>query len=198
MTVSTTTSSFNYRNTVIFVLCLTLMITLFFYRKPQIFLYPKESTQIVRGPCFGRVMKSKYEPHNDTWYVAVFLSPLDIHWQLNPVSGKIIKMEYDDIGNFKLAYKMNKSDENEKCITTYQVRGSKRTIDMYQIAGIAARRIRTYVAVKENFEKGQIMGLILLGSRVDLIISDGKNFICQVRKNDRINGSQTIIGQWKN
>ncbi len=172
------------------------LFTLFFFRKPQILTFPNESSLIVRGPCFGRVMEAKYEPKNNTFFIAIFLSPFHIHWQLNPIDGTVTNVRYDPTGKYELAYDLNKSQDNEKSITTYVTKNGNFKLHQYQIAGFVARRISTYVKPKEEVVKGQIMGLIRFGSRVDLVIEDGDKFQCKVKVDDVIEGSNTILGRW--
>ena len=167
---------------------------MFFYRKPPIYNYIGENSSIVRGPAFGKVMLSQYFPDTNQFIISIFLSVFDIHWQLHPVDGTIVSYHYDHTGKFELAFNYNKSKENEKTITIYQTKLSHHQIIMYQIAGTFARRIQTYCKIGENVQKGNIMGLILLGSRVDIIIPNGSKFHCFVKKNDFINGSNTQLG----
>ncbi len=166
----------------------------FFYRKPTIIKY-NESDNILRGPCFGRVMVSRYNRNDNTYLISIFLSVSDIHWQLNPINAIVDSVSYDNTGKFELAYDFNKSRDNEKNITIYKTKYG--IIKMYQIAGLVARRIETYIKPGESVTKGEIMGLIKLGSRVDLIIENGSNFKCNVKPNDKIKGSETIIGIFK-
>jgi len=188
------------------ILVLMLILLVLFFRKPNILVFKDDNPLTVRGPCFGKVLETKYNPENNTYSIAIFLSIFDIHWQLNPIDGVIKDVKYDNTGKFELAFDLNKSRDNEKAITTYSLRkndtesGSDKEyfLHLYQIAGKFARRIFTYVKPQDNVIKGEIMGLIAFGSRVDLIIENGDNFVCTVNKNDKVKGSKTIIGYWKN
>jgi len=181
---------------VVCTMILLLTFGLYFYRKPTIYTYRLESPQIVRGPAFGRVMSIKHNIPLDTYFIAIFLSPFDIHYQLNPIDGIIQSQRYDATGKYELAYDLNKSQDNEKCITTYVEPIFKNKVELYQIAGFVARRIRSYVRPQQQVQKGQLMGLILLGSRVDLIIHNASHFELLVQENEYVFGSQTRIGTW--
>ncbi len=170
---------------------IVIAILLFFYRKPKINSF-NESNKIVRGPCFGKVMRSIYNKNDNSYLISIFLSVKDIHWQLNPVDGIVDLVTYDNTGKFNLAFDFNKSRDNEKNITIYNTNNGR--IKMYQIAGLLARRISTYIKPGENVKKGNIMGLIKLGSRVDLIIEQGHRFKSFIKNNDYINGSNTVLG----
>lgn len=174
-----------------FLIIIIVLFIQFFYRKPTIIKY-NEPDNILRGPCFGRVMVSQYNKNDNTYLISIFLSVSDIHWQLNPIDATVESVNYDNTGKFELAYDFNKSRDNEKNITIYKTKYGN--IKMYQIAGLVARRIETYIKPTESVKKGEIMGLIKLGSRVDLIIENGSNFKSQVKPNDKIDGSNTILG----
>ena len=175
---------------------LTLLFVCFFYRKPTIRTFPTESSLVVRSPAFGRVMAITRNIKDNTLFIAIFLSPLDIHYQLNPIDGFIDNIKYDPTGKFELAYELNKSNENEKSITSYITKDKKHQLQLFQIAGFVARRIRTYVRPRQQVQKGKIMGLILLGSRVDLLIERADVFETNIQVGQYVNGSDSIIGRW--
>jgi phosphatidylserine decarboxylase len=174
--------------------CIILFIGLliYFYRKPTITIYPNEE-HTIRGPAFGKVMKIM-PMENDTLFIAIFLNVNDIHYQTNPVNGYVKNITYDHTGRFELAYEETKSRMNEKMITTYQT--SYGNLMMYQIAGFMVRRIKTYLTLNQYAIKGDMAGLIFMGSRVDLIIPQSSRFKLFIKENDRINGSDTIIGEY--
>jgi len=208
------------------ILVLMLILLVLFFRKPNILLLENDNPLTVRGPCFGKVLETKYNPENNTYSIAIFLSIFDIHWQLNPINGIIKDVKYDNTGKFELAFDLNKSRVNEKAITTYSLKSNdtieapsgsdfpkenpnkvrettflnreEHILHLYQIAGKFARRIFTYVKPEQEVKKGEIMGLIAFGSRVDLIIENGDKFVCSVNKDDKVKGSKTIIGYWEN
>lgn len=182
------------------ILVLMFVLLVLFFRKPKILLFEDDNPLTVRGPCYGKVLETKYNPENNTYSIAIFLSIFDIHWQLNPISGVINDVKYDNTGKFELAFDLNKSRDNEKAIITYSLKENDKEykLHLYQIAGKFARRIFTYVKPQDNVKKGEIMGLIAFGSRVDLIIENGDKFVCKVNKNDKVKGSKTIIGYWEN
>ena len=144
------------------ILVLMLILLVLFFRKPNILVFKDDNPLTVRGPCFGKVLETKYNPENNTYSIAIFLSIFDIHWQLNPIDGVIKDVKYDNTGKFELAFDLNKSRDNEKAITTYSLRqndtesGSDKEyfLHLYQIAGKFSRRIFTYVKPQDNVIKG--------------------------------------------
>jgi phosphatidylserine decarboxylase len=174
-----------------FIIILLLFLS-FFYR------YPKENIRRdvvdkVYSPAYGKVMSIKRRDNN-TIYIAIFLSPLDIHYQFFPVSGKVKDIIYDSTGNFELAYELNKSNDNEKCI--HVINNIHGDFLVYQIAGYFVRRISYYDKVGESYESGESLGLIHFGSRIDLVIPKADVFNLYIKEGDYLRGSETMIGEF--
>lgn len=171
---------------IICIICLLL-----FYRLPE----PKliKSDDIIYSPAYGKVMEIKEDDSN--YYIFIFLSPLDIHYQMVPISGKITNIKYDATGKYNLAYELNKSNDNEKCI--YKITNKRGDFYVYQIAGYLVRRISIFKNLGENVNIGEKLGLIHFGSRVDLIVPK-KNLQLLIKKNEYVKGTNTIIGKYKN
>ena len=165
---------------------------LYFFRKPDIVLYPNEN-DIIRSPAFGKILLISNLP-NDTLFIAIFLSPFDIHYSLNPCNGVVENVEYDHTGRFELAFDLQKSRLSEKAITTYIIPQGK--LKVYQIAGYLARRIVTYVTPGQKVVKGSYHGLIKLGSRVDIIIPKASQFKLLAQEKDYLRGSDSVIGHY--
>jgi phosphatidylserine decarboxylase len=173
------------------IICILLLLG-FFYR------YPKETIRKgnvdqVYAPAYGKIMSIKRRDDN-TLYIAMFLSPLDIHYQFFPVSGKVKDIIYDATGKFELAYELNKSNDNEKCI--HVINNKHGDFILYQIAGFLVRRISPYDKVGESYESGECIGIIKLGSRVDLIIPKADVFQLYVKEGDYMSGSDSLIGEF--
>ena len=164
---------------------------MYFYRKPSQEI--SSSTDTVHSPAYGKIMDIKKE--HDRIYIAIFLSPLDVHYQYAPVAGKITDIKYDSTGKFNLAYELNKSNDNEKAI--YTIKNDKGKFTVYQIAGFLVRRISVYKEKADDVNIGDTLGLIHFGSRVDLLIENVKDFELLVKEGDYMNGSHSIIGKYK-
>ena len=175
-----------------YLIVLVALFLAFFYRKPQITLRPREHN-VVRSPAFGRVLKIQEEP-GDHLFIAIFLSPLDIHYQVSPVNGVIRQVDYDASGKFELAYNETKSRMNEKSIIYIDTPHG--TFTLYQIAGFLVRRIDTYVRPRDRVTSGELIGLIKFGSRVDLIIPKASQFKLLAREGDYLRGSDSVIGHY--
>ena len=173
------------------IICILLLLA-FFYRYP-IETIREGSIDQVYSPAYGKIMSIKRRKDN-TLYIAMFLSPLDIHYQFFPVSGKVKDIIYDPTGKFELAYELNKSNDNEKCI--HVISNKHGDFILYQIAGFLVRRISPYDKVGESYESGECIGIIKLGSRVDLIIPKADVFQLYVKEGDYMSGSESMIGEY--
>ena len=174
------------------ILLILICFLLFFYRYPNV--KKIKSFDKVMSPAYGRVMKIIENKRNI--YVAIFLSPFDIHYQFSPISGEIKKITYDNNGKFELAYNFNKSKDNEKFI--YEIENKRGIFKLYQIAGFLVRRITSFREVNDKVDIGDNIGLIHFGSRVDLIIpiENKDNFVLKIKEGDYLR-TTNIIGYYK-
>ena len=101
---------------VYYCLLIILLFLIFFYRKPSVMII-RNNEDIVYSPAYGKIMDIIYNKDN-TIRIPIFLSPFDIHYQLYPIGGILTNILYDNTGKYELAYKVNKSNQNEKAIHT--------------------------------------------------------------------------------
>lgn len=122
--------------------------------------------------------------------VSVFMSPLNVHANFNPISGIVNYVKYHP-GLFLVAWHPKSSTDNER--TTIVVKHSSgKEVLFRQIAGAVARRICYYVQVGQKVEAGKEFGFIKFGSRVDLLLPlDAK---INVKVGDKVKGRITKIG----
>ena len=113
-----------------------------------------------------------------------------------PCNGRVVSVRYDATGKFELAYNETKSRENEKAIITLDTNIG--IVKVYQIAGKLVRCIDTYNKEGDRVVSGNLIGMIKLGSRVDLILPNASHFQLKVKEGIRVNGSSTIIGSYDN
>jgi len=123
--------------------------------------------------------------------VSIFMSPLNVHANYYPISGKIEYQKYHP-GKFLVAWHPKSSTENER--TTMVVKDDQgREILIRQIAGAVARRICYYGELGSPVEKGDELGFIKFGSRVDLFIPLGTKIDVQI--GDLVSAKLTSIGK---
>lgn len=160
------------------VVYILVLLVINFYRKPLVQVIRRNNTDKVYFPAFGTVKKIEKMDGNRL-FVAIFLSPLDIHYQYMPVQGVIRHIKHDDEGVYHLAFDMEKSILNEKMIYTIDTTHGPMTL--FQIAGFLVRRIVTDLKVGQRVETGEQVGMIKFGSRVDLILPSADQFLLDPR-----------------
>ena len=178
----------------IYLIVLIIIVSLLsFYRYPFWLDLQNIDERAVSSPAYGTIMDIRKQDNGD-YYIAIFLSPLDIHYQFAPVRGEIIDKKYDATGKFELAYELNKSNQNEKAI--YTIRSERGDFKVFQIAGKLVRRISTFCQVGQQVNRGDTLGLIHFGSRVDVIIPNHKDdFQLSVNKGDKVSPN-TVLGYY--
>lgn len=123
--------------------------------------------------------------------VSVFMSPLDVHVNRAPVSGEVEAIRHAP-GEFRAAFSDWAGEHNER--NSIVVRdGEGREHVVVQIAGYLARRIVCRVQPREHLERGQRIGLIMFGSRVDHFIP--LDFRITVKRGDRVRAGLSVIGE---
>ena len=166
----------------------------------QFFRYPTRhahaNSKHVISPADGKVCV--IEETEETLYlkrqclkVSIFMSPLNVHINWVPVSGKVTYLMHKE-GEFHAAFKDKSAEENERFCTAFQL-ADGREIMANQVAGAMARRILNFLHKEQSVTQDMEMGFIRFGSRVDLYLpSDTK---LNVKLGDKVTGSQTIIGE---
>ncbi len=142
-----------------------------FFRVPHRTLIASQENDLT-APADGKVVviEKTYEAEyfkEEKLMVSIFMSPLNVHVNRNPVTGVIDYFKYHP-GKYLAAWNPKASTENERTTTVYNCKGKK--ILMRQVAGALARRIVWYIDKDHEVTKGEEMGFIKFGSRVDLYL----------------------------
>lgn len=123
--------------------------------------------------------------------VSIFMSPLNVHVNRNPVSGEVAYSQYHP-GKYLVAWHPKSSTENERHSVVYRTGGKE--ILVKQIAGALAKRICNYLQPGMQVKQGEEMGFIKFGSRVDMLLPlDAK---VRVNIGDKPQGGVTVIASW--
>ena len=126
----------------------------------------------------------------DAYLLASRLAPWNRHVQIAPAAGVVVFQDYQR-GEFNPAYFFEKTDLNERLITAVETRPFGRVL-VVQIAGQLARRIRTSVTTGSVVQKGQRLGLIEFGSRVDVVVRRQEGLVLTVKRGDDLRLGQSI------
>jgi phosphatidylserine decarboxylase len=120
--------------------------------------------------------------------ISIFLNVFNVHVNRSPIAGVIRDIRYQR-GKFINAMAAHSAEENEQNIVT--VEGEGRTVVFKQIAGLIARRIIFNFKVGDTLARGQRVGLIKFGSRVDVVVDT--DAAIQVKVGDRVQGGATVL-----
>lgn len=169
-----------------------LFLILNFFRIPKID-FALNDNQII-APVDGKVVV--IEEVEETEYfkdkrlqVSIFMSPLNVHVQRNPIQGEVKYVKYHP-GQYLVAWHPKSSTLNERFTTV--VGNDKLEVLSRQIAGKLARRICNYLTVGDKVAQCEEFGFIKFGSRVDLFLP--LNTKINVNLNDVSKGGITVIG----
>ena len=120
--------------------------------------------------------------------ISIFLNVFNVHVNRSPITGVIKQVRYQR-GKYLNAMNVRSAEANEQNIVT--VEGEGQTVIFKQIAGLLARRIVFYSKVGDQLERGQRVGLIKFGSRVDVVMDAAAR--PKVKVGDHVKGGETIV-----
>ncbi len=141
---------------------------LFFFRNPA--RAGRSGEEEILSAADGRVMGVEDLFENEflrekVRRISVFMSVSNVHVNRAPCEGRVAAVEHRD-GRFRLAFKKGIDEENERNYIVISRKDEKFLV--VQIAGFLARRIICYVKERDPVEKGEQVGMIAFGSRVDV------------------------------
>lgn len=172
----------------VFFLVLAILV-LNFFRDPERVI-PADPSLIV-SPADGKVVEIVQENLDGRAVrrVSIFMSPLDVHVNRSPISGTLASVQYR-AGRFHVASQARASIENEQNVFT--VRGDRGDVVVKQIAGLLARRIVFWKRPGDTVQRGERVGLIKFGSRVDVALDPQIEMRVQV--GDRVKAGASVLG----
>jgi phosphatidylserine decarboxylase len=145
---------------------------------------------VVVSPADGVVtsVSSVLTPAGERLKLSVFLSVFDVHVNRSPIAGVVRDVQYQK-GLYLNALNPDSADKNEQNAVT--VTGDGCEVVFKQIAGLLARRIVFNKRVGDRVERGERVGLIKFGSRVDILLPGDATL--SVRKGDRVKGGSSVL-----
>ena len=143
------------------------------------------------SPADGKVVLIRPEPDGRT-RMAIFLNVFDVHVNRSPIAGQVKSVNYK-AGKFLVASAVAASVENEQ--NTLVVEGDGTSLEFSQIAGLIARRIVCDKKPGDTVQRGERIGLIKFGSRVDLLF--GPEWTLAVQVGERVTAGETVIAKKK-
>lgn len=173
-------------------LLIALAVTLFF-RNPER-LSPKAPEHAVLAPADGKVVEIVDAVRSDNLdlfplkRISIFMSIFDVHVNRSPISGTVRKITYRP-GTFLDAREKAASTENEH--NSLVIEGDEGALEVVQIAGKVARRICCWVGEGDEVRRGERIGLIQFGSRLDVYLPE--HFSFRVAVGTRVSAGLTVI-----
>lgn len=129
--------------------------------------------------------------HDRRLQVSIFMSPANVHRNVNPVSGDVVYSQYHK-GKYLVAWNPKSSTENER--HSVVIKNPKGTLLVKQIAGALAKRIINYLSPGQQVEQSAEMGFIKFGSRVDVLLPPGTHV--KVALSQKVKGGVTVLAEW--
>jgi phosphatidylserine decarboxylase len=172
-----------------------LLFTLYFFRNPK--RKPLGTSNQMVSPSDGKVIQiiNIDDPDiSNAKQISIFLSIFNVHSQHVPIDSSVISSNYFS-GKYLLAFNHKTSSKNEQSTTLFKTKENNK-YKIKQIAGFIARRILNYMESDQSVIKGQRLGFIRFGSRVEIIVSSN-NFDVIVKKGDKIKANISTIGIFK-
>ena len=181
------------RSVVPWICVVLLLFVAYFFRDPERSI--PSGTGVVVSPADGRILDVVPAADEDfmgpgATRITIFLSIFNVHVQRAPLSGVVGAYEYHP-GGYAVAWHEKASTENERA--TLGIRTDHGPVVVRQIAGLVARRIVTYPRTGDTLSRGERIGLIRFGSRVDLFVPG--DWSVEVGEGDKVKGGESILAR---
>ena len=165
----------------------------FFFRDPDRRAPSDTSDDAVLSPADGRVLvagraAAETAPPGDWQQISIFLSPMDVHVNRMPVSGRVTRVSFMR-GRFLPAYHHDAATANERS-EVWLDRGGQ-TVVARQVVGILARRVVCRVQVGADVRAGERFGIMKFGSRMDVFVPPSATLTVSVGQ--IVRGGETVI-----
>jgi len=162
-----------------------------FFRDPERVI-PADPAAIV-APADGRVVVIADEENagRPGTRISIFLAIWNVHVNRSPAAGVITRVDYRP-GKFLAAWDAKASTQNEQNIFTLATPSGN--LEFKQIAGLVARRVVSWKKPQDVVAKGERIGLVRFGSRVDLWLPAGSELLVKV--GDTVHGGSSTLARW--
>ena len=167
----------------------------YFFRDPE--RQVPQDADLVVSPADGRVMiagpsDQRWAPEGEWKQITIFLSPMDVHMNRTPVAGRVTSVKYKP-GSFLPAYNEG-SNDNE--LNEIWIDHHGRTVVVRQVVGILARRIVCRIVEGQELARGERIGLMKFGSRMDVFLPVDAEL--RVSVGERVVGGETVLAVLRN
>ena len=136
-------------------------------------------------------MEEKEFFHGEAWQLCIFMSPLNVHVNRNPISGVVRHTRYVK-GEYFAAFEDKASECNEQMIVG--IEGAHGKVLFKQIAGFVARRIVCTLQIGDSVKAGERFGMIKFGSRVDVFLP--VTAVVNAKLGDVTRAGETVLAEF--
>lgn len=179
------------------ILALSALIFVFltsFFRSPR--RQPPIGENWVLAPADGRIINIERVRENEVFgderiVISIFLSVFNVHINWIPLSGRVTYSCYHH-GKYLVAFHPKSSELNERSTVVIES-PTGAVVAVRQIAGLLARRIKTYPEVGQTVQCGRELGFIKFGSRVDIFLPPDSDI--KVKKYQSVKGCETVLAE---
>jgi phosphatidylserine decarboxylase len=178
----------NFTYAAVFFFILSLFIISFF-RNP--FRRIPEGKNLIVSPADGKIVKISQTEIGEHC-ISIFMNIFNVHVNRSPIAGELEQLQYKR-GKFKVAFDEEASNVNEQNIIT--ISGEDIQVTLKQVAGLIARRVVCWKQPGSKMERGELIGLIRFGSRVDIILPEEVRILVSV--GDKVCGGSSVLGDYK-
>ncbi|MCC7575338.1 MAG: phosphatidylserine decarboxylase [Methanomethylovorans sp.] len=172
-----------YAKTGVTIGILVLVFLFIFFRDPERCSADEENCMV--SPADGRIVDIRGRK------LCIFMNFQNVHVNRAPLQGKVTSIEYKKGGYIPAFCKDSHRNERQHIFIDTE----HGEIEVVQIAGTITRRIVPYIKEGDFMEKGQRIGMIRFGSRVDVTVPD--SFVIECNKGDKVYAGKTAIARLK-
>lgn len=163
-------------------LALTLFLA-WFFRDPE-----RTPGPGIVSPADGRVLRVVAD--GDRWQVAVFMNVTDVHVNRFPLTAQVDRVHEAGSG-FRAAYRPDAAHNLQR---RYALSTAIGPVEVVQMTGVVARRLVTFIEAGRSYAKGARLGMIVLGSRVDVFLPRDRTRVV-VAEGARVRAGVTTIAE---
>jgi phosphatidylserine decarboxylase len=165
---------------------------LWFFRDPQRTVPAGDGLIVSPGDGLVTETAAISTPEGSRQRISIFLSVFDVHVNRAPIGGVLSRVRYQN-GKFLNAMNPASAERNEQNTVTVRGQGADEGFEVTfkQIAGLLARRIVFRCNEGQSVERGQRVGLIKFGSRVDVVLPSSA--VLRVKVGDRVKGGASVL-----
>jgi phosphatidylserine decarboxylase len=181
------------RYAIVLVSTLLFLLTINFFRDPDRTV--PSGDNVVLAPADGKIIAvrsvtQKEYLDSEATLISIFMSPLNVHVNRNPISGTVGHLRYVE-GEYFAAFEDKASEKNEQMVIG--IEGPRGRVLFKQIAGFIARRIVCTLKMGESVRAGERFGMIKFGSRVDVYVP--QRAIIRAKVGDVTTAGETVLAE---